>query len=128
MTDQIFTSDQLEGMRETQESHMMDTCVIQRYSRTISSFGEPVETYTDQSAIHCGLEQQAGNEAHQTNMNMVVYDAVVRLPIDVILDPKDHLKITKRFDETVTALIYEVAAPIQRGASGVRVRLKLVQV
>ena len=44
MTDYFFTTDDLEAMRDCQEFHMMDTCVIQARVQTVDAFGQMVET------------------------------------------------------------------------------------
>jgi hypothetical protein len=123
----MFSAGDLDFMRDIQTDHMMDTCIIQTYSSSQNSYGEEVITYTDGSAISCGLDMRPGNERHSAEYTASEYDATVRLPITTVPDMRDRIKITKRFDETLsTALVFEITGPIQRGPSGVRMQLKKV--
>lgn len=115
-------------MRAAYIDSMVDVCVIQKYSRTINSFGEPVASYTDQAQTVCGLEQQSGGEQHRDDLTVVTWDATLRLPYNFSIEPKDRVKITKRFNETITPMVYEVVAPMELGVTGVQVRLQIVQV
>ena len=125
----MFTTDELAAMREAQNTYMMDTCVRQVYSRTYNSFGESVEGWTDQSGdIACGLDMRPGSEQHRPTMTTLEYDATLRLPIGTVLDAKDRIKISKRYGESITAQIYRIEGPVQRGPSGIRVLLRKVDV
>lgn len=125
----MFDANDLANMRTTQDDHMMDECKLQVYSRTFDAFGDPVDTWTPAtSSIICGLDMKAGNEIDRTTMTTINYDAILRLPINTVLDPKDKIQITKRFDESITALMYEIVSPIQRGPSGIRILLRKVEV
>jgi hypothetical protein len=128
MSDQ-FTAAELAGMRTAQDGHMLDTCVRSVYSRTFNSFGEPVEVYTDAvTSLACGLDMRPGAERHGQDMTTLEYDATMRLPIATTLDVKDRLKVTHRFGEAITNLIFRIEGPIQRGPSGIRVLLRRVDV
>jgi len=124
-----FSAAELADMRAAQAGHMLDACIRQVYSRTFDSYGEPVEAYPDQAgSITCGLDMRPGAERHQQSMTTLEYDATLRLPIATVIDVKDRLKITHRFGEAVTNLTYEIAGPVQRGPSGIRLLLKKVDV
>lgn len=123
-----FSADELTGFRATQTDHMMDTVVRQVYSATSNSYNEDIVTYTDQTAIDCGLDMRPGSERHTSNYTALQYDATMRLPITTSINPRDRLKVTKRFGETLsTALVFEIVGPIQRGPSGIRLLLKRVE-
>jgi len=126
----MFSASELANMRTAQDGHMMDTGYIQRRSAAADSFGEMVETFTeDATAILLGLDMRPGSERHGTDMTVTTYDATARLPIGTSIDVKDKIRVTKRFGETLgTALLYEVSAPVRRGPSGVRVELRKVNV
>lgn len=125
----MFSAADLTNMRATQDIHMMDTGVRMVQSSSVNDFGETIETFTAAvTAIACGLEMRSGNETNQTDKTVIQYDAVLRLPIGTTIDPKDRWKITKRFGETVTNITFQIVSPIQRGASGIRVLLKKVDV
>jgi head-tail adaptor len=123
-----FSTDELAGFRATQTGHMMDTVVRQAYSATQNSYNEDVVTYTDQTAIKCGLDMRPGSERHTSNYTALQYDATMRLPITTTIDARDRLKVTKRFGETLTtALVFEIVGPVQLGPSGIRLLLKRVE-
>src|SRR5574343_1272839 len=104
-----FSADELTGFRATQTGHMMDTVVRQAYSATQNSYNEDVVTYTDHTAIKCGLDMRPGSERHTSNYTALQYDATMRLPITTTIDARDRLKVTKRFGETLTtALVFEI--------------------
>lgn len=125
----MFDSTELSKMRDTQELYMQDTGRRLVYSRTINDFGEPIASYTASTATTaCGLEMKSGEETDKSTMTLVKYDAILRLPITTIIDPKDHWRIEKRYGENITAQEYEIVSPIQRGPSGIRVLLKRVEV
>jgi head-tail adaptor len=123
-----FSADELADFRTSQVGHMMDTVVRQVYSATQNSYNEDVVTYTDQTAIKCGLDMRPGSERHTSNYTALEYDATMRLPITTTIDARDRLKVTKRFGETLTtALVFEIVGPVQRGPSGIRLLLKRVE-
>ena len=123
-----FSTDELADFRTSQENHLMDTVVRQAYSATSNSYNEDVVTYTDQTAIKCGLDMRPGSERHTLNYTALEYDATMRLPITTTVDARDRMKVTKRFGETLaTALVFEIVGPVQRGPSGIRLLLKRVE-
>ena len=123
-----FSADELTGFRSAQVGHMMDLVVRQVYSATSNSYNEDVVTYTDQTAIDCGLDMRPGSERHNSNYTALEYDATMRLPITTTINARDRLKVTKRFGETLsTALVFEIVGPVQRGPSGIRLLLRRVE-
>ena len=123
-----FSADELTNFRSAQVGHMMDTVIRQVYSATSNSYNEDVVTYTDQTAIDCGLDMRPGGERHTSNYTALEYDATMRLPITTSIDVRDRLKVTKRFGETLTTpLVFEIVGPVQRGPSGIRLLLKRVE-
>ena len=125
----MFSTADLTNMRAAQDNHMMDTCVIQAVVETLDTFGEPVQTWpADSAALSCGLDMKPGFERHGTDKTVVNYDATLRLPIAQVPGIKDRIKVTKRFDEALAAaLTYNIVGPIQRGPSGIKLLLKIVE-
>lgn len=130
MTDLFFTNDDIEFMRDCQDAHMMDTCVIQARVQTIDTYGQRVETFpADSAPVYCGLDMRSGIERHTPDGNVIEYDATIRLPIGTAVLPTYRIKITKRFEETLTTpLVYEVMSPLQQGVSGMRFALRRLEV
>jgi len=124
-----FSADELANMRTVQQEHMPDTGNVMPYSATEDTFGQSVETWpTDSASIACGLDMRPGSERHDADKVVLQYDATARVPIGTAIDVRDRFKITKRFGETLsTALIFEVAAPPQRGPSGLRLLLRRIE-
>lgn len=93
----------------------------------MNTYNEPIEVWTESSTdIPCGLEQKQGEEAGRDKDTVVSYDATIRLPLTVTFDERDKIKITERFGESITAITYSIASPAQRGPSGIRYRLKKI--
>lgn len=122
-----FSTAELTRLQSAQVAAMQDTCVVQSYARTLDSYGSPVETFTDGSAIACGVDMTAGRENRRADMNVERIDATVRLPIGTVIKAADHVKVTHRFGVALgTALIFEVIGEIRRGPSGLRVDVQAV--
>jgi hypothetical protein len=132
----IFTADDLVNMRGAQTDHMMDQCVILSYSAgTVNEFGEAdTPTYTEQAVLACGLDmapntgRSRGGENYLSEMTVVQYDAIVRLPVLTVVKETDRIRMIGRFDEPIEDLTYEIVSPIQRGPSGIRLNLRKVVV
>ena len=129
MTMSAFSTSELTLMRETQDSSMQDTCYIQAFVSGSSAFGGESNTWpADGGSMKCGLDMRPGSERNRAHDTIVQYDATIRLPIAQVPDERDHLKVTKRFGETLgTALVFEIVGPIQQGPSGIRLQLKRIE-
>lgn len=129
----MFPTGDLTRMQTAQQAHMPDTCHRSVYSSAVNEYGEPVPTWTENvTDIVCGIEQGSGRigEQIQEDKTVVMYDAIARLPIAQAenWNIKDRFILTKRFGESITAITYDVAAPVIRGSSGIRLVLKKVEV
>lgn len=123
----LFSDDELTNMKATQESAMMDTCVLMRYSETLDAINHPVPTWTDGPSVMCGLDMTGGEEQRGSQRVVVRWDAVIRLPLDTQLDLRDRIRITHRFGQALASgLVYEIGGPEQKGPSGMIVPLKKV--
>jgi hypothetical protein len=121
----MFSAADLAFMRNTQNNHMMDECII--YSTisgsALDSYGRP--TLTSGSALSvCGLDMRASTENDQAGAQSPNYDARVRLPITDTITRIDQVKVTKRFSEAITPITFQVEGDALRGPSGLVLNLK----
>lgn len=124
----MFDANELADMRTAQTAHMMDTGYRMVHSQTYDAYNEPVHTYTRSSvSTACGLEMKSGSETDKETMTLINYDAILRLPVNTVINYQDRFEVTKRYGETITALVYDVISPVQRGPSGIRVLLKRIE-
>ena len=106
---------------------MQDTCIIQSYSRTIDTYGAPIEVYADGSPIACGVDTTPATEQRRADMNIENITATVRLPISTVIKSSDHIKITARYGVALSDTpSYEVIGDIRRGPSGLQVDIQVI--
>ena len=121
----MFSTIELTGMREVQEAHMMDTCVIYRVTqRTKNSRGESVKTFDTGTESICGLQMEPLGKDYGDSFIEANIDAILRLPLGTEVTPDDEIEITKRFGESITPRRYEVERYTNDGPSGCRAYLK----
>ena len=124
----MFPAADLLNMRATQDNHMMDVCNLGTATQTADSYNQQVETLAYGADVVCGLDMRPGSERHGVDKTLVMYDATLRLPIASAPDPIDRVKVTDRFGEALAVdLVYSIVGPIQRGPSGVRLLLKIIE-
>lgn len=123
-----FNATELANLRVAQTDHMLDTGNIQVGTQTVDTFGQAIETFTDGTAMICGLDMRPGSERHSQVHTISQYDATVRLPITATPTVGDRFEVTKRFGETLSAaLVFNIVSPIQRGPSGIRLLLARIE-
>ena len=126
MSDWHFTTGELAALETDQEAHMMDTCTIGAYRAVPDGYGIPTPTYTAGSAIICGLNENVRQEV-QSRGEVVMVDAVLRLPVGTVVDSRDRITITHRFGGELTVKpVYNIIGNPRRGASGLLLNLALV--
>lgn len=127
-----FSATELSRMRVTQETAMQDSCYILRYLAVDDAWGNSTPTYTTSAEVACGFRHLSPREIQESGLVPDV-TSEVRLAADTALDPRDRVRIIKRYDETwVEGLAldtedYEVVGPVKRGPSGLVVNLRTVQ-
>lgn len=101
---------------------------MQPISTSTDTFGQVVESWPSNSAdVSCGLDMRPGSEVRGIDKTVIKWDATVRLPITTTVNIRDKFRVTKRFAESLsTALTFEIVSPIQRGPSGIRLLLRIV--
>ena len=121
-----FSGGELDDMRDVQQAHMMDTCLIAEPGITTDSYNNEVESFnwTTAAQSSCGFDENPKPEV----LNQVpTSEAIVRLPHDTEVSTRARVRITKRFGETQTdPLTYEVVGTPELGPSGMRAWLKKV--
>ena len=121
----MFSTIELNGMREVQEAHMMDTCVIYRVTaRTKNSRGEMIKTFDKGAESICGLQMEPLGMEYASSWAEANIDAILRLLLGTEVTPGDEIEITKRFGQSITPRRYEVDRYTNDGPSGCRAYLK----
>lgn len=124
----LFTPGEIDALKETQNLHMQDTCIIQTFSAgSPDTYGQMTPTYTDGSPLACGLNMKSGKEQNRVvdpETKTVITLSTLRLPADTNVTPKDRIKITHRFGIALsTPLVFEVYQKPRLGSSGLLVDL-----
>ncbi len=127
MVMQAFTDTELDGMKATQESAMMDECFIKPYSRTMDA-GEPVETWTaNPSSTKCGVDTRKSIERRGGDMTVLKSDARIRLPLGTAIGAKDKIDVITRFGQSIDTVEYALAGDPEIGPSGIVIDLMIIQ-
>ncbi len=106
---------------------MMDACILMRYSTSKDALNHDVPSWTDWSMVPCGLDMSGGAEQRETQKSVVNWYAKLRLAIGTTLDIRDRIRIVVRLGEPCEPIVYEIAAPIEIGPSGLVVSLRKVE-
>ena len=105
---------------------MQDTCRIGAYTSTDNAYNLPSVTYVYGVEVVCGLDLMRPNEQHSSG-EVAVIDAILRLPIGTTIDERDRVRVEQRYNEALTTpLVFEIEGPVDRGPSGIRLDLRLV--
>lgn len=122
----VFAPAELDLMRGAQEAAMPDTCQIGHYRAFEDDYNAPRAEYQWGGYLSCGVEELDPDEV-QDEGEVVVIDAVVRLPIDTDIESRDRVRVTYRHGEMLdVARTFEVVGPPQRGLSGLVVNCRVV--
>lgn len=122
----MFSITELNGMREVQEAHMMDTCVIYRVTGKVkNSRGVYEKTFGAGTTSICGVQMDPVEIRNGETMRLADVDVILRLPLGTNVKPDDEIEITKRFGGLVHPIRYEVTRYKNDGPSGCRVYLKV---
>ncbi len=121
-----FTADELERMRDTQDAAMQDLAWVLRYSSMTDGYGLPEGVYARAFEVVCGLELVDPAEMQGTG-EVPVIDARLRLPIETVVDERDRIEVTERYGEVLgTSQVFEIEGPVERGPSGLVLKLRTV--
>jgi len=127
---------ELAQMQADNESHMMDTAVIYTRSDTISSYGQPVPTWTESTTISCGF---AASPFKFRSRELSTYGAEetseilvrARVSIDYVdaMTTKDRLYLTHKMGVALSSTqIYDIQGFVEHGPSAIVVNLKRVEI
>jgi hypothetical protein len=127
MTMTAFDFGELDGMRDTQESAMMDTCVLGlRVETATDDYGMPVVGWSWGDPLICGLNPIKHVEV-MDGTEVVLTDAVLRLPVDTVITHVDRVQVTRRYGETlITPWVFACIGMPRLGPSGLLLNLRLV--
>lgn len=122
------TEAQLARMQDAAEAAMWDTCVILEYDGdAVDNYGQPAPEYTPRvPSVACGFNANLHREVMQGSQ-VVLTDAVLRLPIDTEMDNRDRVQISHRHGvELDDPPQYELIGEPARGPSALVLNLRLV--
>ena len=122
----VLTALELQHLQATQDGAMQDTGCIMAYGEVDDAWGNPETFYTAGAALACGFRPLTPREIQQAGLVPTIAGKL-RLPVATVLDPRDRIRITKRYGTTlVPPQDYEVVGPVERGPSGIVVNLQAV--
>ena len=125
-----FSTADLAAMRTVQAAAMMDTCTLRTWAPTVDDYGTEIAGYTDTTGVACGLDVTGTRQKERQDGTIVEIAAVLRLALDdgAGLTAKDRVTVTHRNGEALSpALTYGIDGKVERGPTGVVVRLIEVQ-
>jgi len=121
-----FTATELTRMRSAQDSAMQDVCRVGAYTSVDDGYNLPSVTYVYGEEQICGLDLMRPDEQHASG-EVPVIDARLRLPLATTIDERDRIRIEERYNEALTTpLVFEIEGPVDRGPSGLRLDLRLL--
>jgi hypothetical protein len=68
----------------------------------------------------------SNSERRETDKTMVYTEAVLRLPVGTTVAETQRVNVTKRHGESITAIVFNITSPVQRGPSGIILFLQKV--
>ncbi len=120
----VFTADELDRMRSTQEDAMQDTCIVLTPVDRQDDWGNPVSGWTESEDTPCGYRPMSPREVQASGLVPEIVGQL-RLAHDTVITSRCRVRLTKRFGGFLSsAETFEVTGPIQLGPSGMIVYLK----
>jgi hypothetical protein len=122
-----FDYGELDGMRATQDSAMMDTCILgERVELSRDVYGMPVVGWSWGDPVICGLNPVKHVEI-MDGTEVVLTDAMLRLPIDTVITHVDRVQITHRYGEAlIMPWVFACIGMPRRGPSGLLLNLRMI--
>ena len=113
-------------MRSTQDGAMQDVCRVGAYTSVDDAYNLPSVTYVYGAEVICGLDLMSPTE-QQASGEVPAINAKLRLPIGTTIDERDRIRIEQRYNEELdTPLVFEIEGPVDRGPSGIRLDVRIV--
>jgi len=113
-------------MRSTQDGAMQDVCRVGAYTATDDAYNLPSVTYTYGDEVTCGLDLLRSDEQHASG-EVPVITGILRLPIGTVIDERDRIRVEQRYNEELTTpQVFEIEGPVDRGPSGIRLDVRIV--
>ena len=110
---------------------MQDVCRVGAYTSVDDAYNLPSVTYVYGDEVICGLELDPPGFAQvgelQVSGEVPVINAKVRLPIGTTIDERDRIRVEQRYNEELTtSQVFEIEGPVDRGPSGIRLDVRIV--
>ena len=103
-----------------------DTGAILAYTEGASdAYGYTATTYTAGAAFACSFNELSPKEQMQ-GAQVEAMDAVARVPSGTTVTIRERSKLTKRLQQTITAITYEIVGIEERGPFGLVLKLQRV--
>ena len=125
----MLTQAELDSFEATADASMMDTCVIQTVSEVADAVGGMAQTWTDGSAIDCGVRFTSERRQETIEVAGVRYDvdATIRVGLDATVAPGNRVKVTHRYYQALdTPWVFEVLGAARRGPSANVVKVRQI--
>lgn len=124
----MFTATDLASMQATQSAHMMDTCQRLVFTDTglFDEYNKPLVTYVNGVTLACGVDFSSSKRELLGETQVPGDRTLLRLPFGTVINGHDRVRITHRFGQAITPLLYELLADPTSGPSGLVAPIGLV--
>lgn len=127
-----FSDTELERMRETQTNAMQDLGFIQDWDPvTVKGDVQPAWTERSDSTplglnLLVNVAARQRQEMHGRDLDTVLVDGQIRLPLGIIIDVKDRIRVIKRYGQPVSEMVVAIAGEPLEGPSGIMIDFVII--
>lgn len=128
-----FSDTELERMRSTQTGAMQDLGFIQDYAPvTVSGEEQPAWTERSDSTplgvnLLVNVSARQRQEMHGSDLDTVLVDGQIRLPLGISIDVKDRIRIVKRYGQPISEMVVAIAGELLEGPSGIMIDFVIIE-
>lgn len=107
---------------------MFDNCKVGTYTSGSGALNSPLVSYSFGNEIPCSYDPVSDDELVMDDQNQVRFGAMLRLPLTTVVNPEDHIQITKRSGVSITPLEFEVMGEVMKRPTVIYVPIRRVYV